>query len=235
MRPSPGAPREPRFRERVHRRLVVPDVVEVGNAPILSSVPRRNKAYVATPVRSSGSTPAVGKPVYAYRSSTAATRVLRCATERRQSGFSDAVEPGWISRAWPRTPCSSAVRSTSRRIPRPLPHRGLQDGGEHVHGNGVHRGAPEMDASLNADLYEQVVQGIADTRKKSEAEVRALLDGGPFLPEDALPRRLIDDVAYEDQVDVKLRAGDDRPRVDGDEYARISASSLGLNRGPQLR
>ena len=92
----------------------------------------------------------------------------------------------------------------------------------------------EMDASLNGDLYEQMVRGIADTRKKSEADVRALLDAGPFLPEDALRAGLIDDVAYEDQVDVKLSAGDERRQVEGDEYARISVSSVGLNRGPRI-
>ena len=62
-----------------------------------------------------------------------------------------------------------------------------------------------MDESLNRDLYEQLVRGIADGRKKTEADVRALIDEGPFLPEDALRAGLVDDVAYEDQVDEKLR------------------------------
>jgi protease-4 len=92
----------------------------------------------------------------------------------------------------------------------------------------------EMDQSLNRDLYEQLVRGIADTRKKSEADVRTLMDAGPFLPEDALRAGLIDDVAYEDQVDVKLRAGDERRQVEGEDYARISVSSVGLNRGPRI-
>jgi protease IV len=92
----------------------------------------------------------------------------------------------------------------------------------------------EMDESLNRDLYEQIVSGIADSRKKTEADVRRLLDDGPFLPEDALRAGLIDDVAYEDQVDDKLRAGETRRHLDGDDYARISPSSLGLNRGPRI-
>ena len=72
----------------------------------------------------------------------------------------------------------------------------------------------EMDESLNRDLYEQIVRGIADGRKKNEAEVRALIDEGPFLPEDALRAGLVDEVAYEDQVDEKLRdaAGARAPR-----------------------
>ena len=78
------------------------------------------------------------------------------------------------------------------------------------------------------------MRGIADSRKKNEADVRALIDDGPFLPEEALRAGLIDDVAYEDQVDEKLRAGEQRQHLDGDEYARISLASLGLNRGPRV-
>jgi len=94
----------------------------------------------------------------------------------------------------------------------------------------------EMDESLNLDLYEQLVRGIADGRRKRDAEVRALVDQGPFLPEDALRAGLVDDVKYADQVEEALRAvkktGD--RRIDGDDYARISPTSLGLNRGPRI-
>ena len=92
----------------------------------------------------------------------------------------------------------------------------------------------EMDESMNRDLYDQIVRGIADGRKKDEADVRTLVDQGPFLPEDALAAGLVDEVAYEDQVDDKLRGGEQRRRLDGDDYARVSLSSLGLNRGPRI-
>jgi len=94
----------------------------------------------------------------------------------------------------------------------------------------------EMDESLNLDLYEQLVRGIADGRRKRDADVRALVDQGPFLPEDALRAGLVDDVKYADQVEEALRAAKktgDR-RIDGDDYARISPTSLGLNRGPRI-
>src|SRR5882724_6961080 len=84
----------------------------------------------------------------------------------------------------------------------------------------------EMDESMNRDLYDQIVRGIADGRKKNEADVRALIDDGPFLPEDALAAGLVDEVAYEDQVDDKLRAGELRRHLDGDDYARVSLSSV---------
>src|SRR6201999_2865449 len=61
-----------------------------------------------------------------------------------------------------------------------------------------------------------------------------LIDDGPFLPEDALSAGLIDEVAYEDQVDDKLRNGDQRRHLDGDDYARVSSTSLGLNKGPRI-
>jgi len=99
---------------------------------------------------------------------------------------------------------------------------------------GYTRAHKEMDESLTRDLYEQLVRGIADSRKKNEGEVRTLLDDGPFLPEEALRVGLIDDVAYEDQVDDKLRGGERRSQIDGDDYARISTTSLGLDRGPRI-
>ena len=92
----------------------------------------------------------------------------------------------------------------------------------------------EMDESMNRDLYAQIVRGIADGRKKNEADVRKVIDDGPFLPEDALRAGLIDDVAYEDQVDDKLRAGEPRRRLDSDDYSRVSLASLGLNKGPRI-
>src|SRR5262249_44967049 len=92
----------------------------------------------------------------------------------------------------------------------------------------------EMDEALTRDLYEQLVRGIADGRRKNEAEIRTAVDNGPFLPEDALHAGLIDDVAYEDQVEEKLRGGERRSGVDGDASARTSPASLGLDRGPRI-
>jgi protease-4 len=91
----------------------------------------------------------------------------------------------------------------------------------------------EMDDALNRDLFEQIVAGISAGRKKDDAEVRRLIDQGPFLPEEALRAGLVDDVQYEDQVSARLEEGDSRP-VDGDDYAATSPSSLGLNKGPRL-
>jgi protease-4 len=92
----------------------------------------------------------------------------------------------------------------------------------------------EMDEALNRDLFNQIVGGIAAGRKKEEAEIRQLIDEGPFLPEEALRAGLVDDVQYEDQVDSKLKGESNRRQIEGDDYARVSDTSLGLNRGPRL-
>src|SRR6266550_6314322 len=63
----------------------------------------------------------------------------------------------------------------------------------------------EMAESLNADLYEQLIRGLADGRHKSEKNIRALVEHGPFLPEDAVRAGLVDDVAYEDEIDDKVK------------------------------
>jgi protease IV len=93
----------------------------------------------------------------------------------------------------------------------------------------------EMAESLAADAYEQLVQAIADGRGKSEADVRALLDEGPFLADEALRRGLVDDLAYVDEVDEKagLPREADR-RLDGDDYRRVSPRAVGLDRGEKV-
>jgi signal peptide peptidase SppA len=89
-----------------------------------------------------------------------------------------------------------------------------------------------MAESLNRDMYAQLVRGIADSRHKTEAEVRQLLDEGPFLPEDALRAGLVDDLAYEDQLDDRVRqlkpAGGEARRIESSDYQRVSGSSVGI-------
>jgi protease-4 len=94
----------------------------------------------------------------------------------------------------------------------------------------------EMDMSMTRDLFDQVIRGVAGGRGKTEPDVRTLIDQGPFLPQEAKDAGLIDDLAYEDQVMGKLREAKPNAtrNIDGDDYARLSLSSLGLNRGPRI-
>jgi protease IV len=93
----------------------------------------------------------------------------------------------------------------------------------------------EMSESLNRDLYEQLIHGLAEGRQKSEQDVRTLIDHGPYLPEDAVRAGLVDDVAYEDELDDKVQLAKGSPKfIEQDEYHRVSPFSLGLNRGPRI-
>src|SRR5690349_4892303 len=86
----------------------------------------------------------------------------------------------------------------------------------------------EMAESLNTDLYDQLVRVIADGRHKSEAEVRSLIDHGPFLPEDALKAGLVDDLAYEDELDDKVKLAPSAPHfLELNDYRQVSNTSLG--------
>jgi protease-4 len=88
----------------------------------------------------------------------------------------------------------------------------------------------EMTESLNRDMYEQLVRGIAQGRKKTEEEVRALLDQGPFVPDAALKAGLVDDLAYEDELTERepTISDEDDDRIDGRQYERITPASVGF-------
>jgi protease-4 len=95
----------------------------------------------------------------------------------------------------------------------------------------------QMSESLNKDMFAQLVRGIAEGRKKSEADVRALIDAGPFLPKDALAAGLVDGVAYEDELDdlvPVLRRGERRVNwVEFDDYGG-SSDGVRLRRRPRI-
>jgi protease-4 len=90
----------------------------------------------------------------------------------------------------------------------------------------------EMLESLNRDLYEQLVQGIAESRRKSVEEVRALLDDGPFSPDAAQRAGLVDGLAYLDQLDdrvavLKNQNGEER-EIEDSLYQRASLEDAGI-------
>ncbi len=70
----------------------------------------------------------------------------------------------------------------------------------------AHREATEK---LIASIFDQMVAGIAKGRKLPEAEVRGLFDRGPYLGKEAKEAKLVDALAYRDEVfdKVKQRAG----------------------------
>jgi protease-4 len=98
----------------------------------------------------------------------------------------------------------------------------------------------EMNTSLALDLYETIVSNVAQARQKSVEQVRALIDEGPFLPDQAVAAGLVDGVGYEDEVADQLRKaagieeGGERAMVSARDYAHVTLSSLGLNQGPRI-
>ncbi len=98
---------------------------------------------------------------------------------------------------------------------------------------------PQREAmeKIVASLFGQIVSGIARGRGLSEAEVRALVDRGPFLGQEAVDAGLVDSLAYRDEVYERMaeRAGEgaeflylpayleraDRPHTEGETVALI--------------
>ena len=67
--------------------------------------------------------------------------------------------------------------------------------------------SPEAEEALAAVLdgyYAQIVSAISEARHKSEAEVRALIDGAPWSADEALARGLVDRLAYPDEFKAHL-------------------------------
>ncbi len=92
---------------------------------------------------------------------------------------------------------------------------------------GPHR---EQTAALLDSLYGQYVQAIAESRKKTSAKVRELLDGGPYDAADALKAGLVDELVYEDELEGRLKA---RERITPGRYVR-TARGFGFDGRPKV-
>ena len=92
----------------------------------------------------------------------------------------------------------------------------------------------EMAASLNRDFYEQLVDGIAHGREMEPAVVRALIDDGPFLADEALSRGLVDAVVYEDQLLGGLPIPRNAGVVDLARYRQVRPIDVGIGGGPSI-
>ncbi len=80
----------------------------------------------------------------------------------------------------------------------------------------------EMSESLNHDAFEQLLGVVASARKKSVAEVRALIDEGPMLPDAALDSGLVDDVAYFDEFGTTSGLGDRFEEIPLERYLSVA-------------
>jgi protease-4 len=90
-----------------------------------------------------------------------------------------------------------------------------------------------MSESLNKDQFDQLVRAIADGRRKPENEIRTLIDRGPFQPEEALRVGLVDDLAYEDELDDVADVNLDA-EIEVEEYSRVTWDALGIARRARI-
>ena len=84
----------------------------------------------------------------------------------------------------------------------------------------------EMSQSLNRDWYEELVRAIAAGRKRTEPEIRRLIDAGPFLAEAARRAGLVDELGYEDQLDDRDPLRGTR-RLEAEQYESASVRTGG--------
>ncbi len=80
------------------------------------------------------------------------------------------------------------------------------------------------------DMYGNLVQTIALGRKRSNEEVRAIIDKGPFTSPQALANGLVDEIRFEDEMygELKTALKDDVRRVSGRDYVKVPNSAVGL-------
>jgi protease-4 len=95
----------------------------------------------------------------------------------------------------------------------------------------------EVMNSILDDVYGRLVSTIADARKKTADEIRATIDEGPFLANQAVAKGLIDSLRYEDQMfgelKDRLKSGDIK-KLGHRDYLRVPQASLGLEGKPRV-
>ena len=101
-------------------------------------------------------------------------------------------------------------------------------------------GQKEVINAVLDEYFARFTNAIAESRKKSPEDVKALIDNAPYNANQAKSLGLIDDAFYREQVDEELKAklgykADDKLRtLRGSEYREISSDSLGLNKGERV-
>jgi protease IV len=94
--------------------------------------------------------------------------------------------------------------------------------------------SPETREVLNAVLdqyYGNLVNVIAEGRRKQPGEVRAIIDQGPFMGKEAKANGLVDVLGYEDQMMQYVEKKLDQTnlnRLSSRSYLKIPAASVGL-------
>src|SRR5579872_3111533 len=100
--------------------------------------------------------------------------------------------------------------------------------------------SPETKEVMNSvldDVYGRLLSTIATARKKSVDEIRATIDEGPFLAQQAVSKGLVDSLRYEDQMFGELKArlnSGDLHKLAHRDYLKVTPASLGLEGKPRI-
>ena len=98
--------------------------------------------------------------------------------------------------------------------------------------------SPETKEVLNSmmdGLYGDLITGIANGRRKPADQIRADIDNGPFLSDQALKAGLVDELRFEDQAFGELKSDlkqNDLKKISASVYAK--APALGLSGRPKI-
>jgi protease IV len=101
-------------------------------------------------------------------------------------------------------------------------------------------GQREVINAVLDEYYGRFAGAIAESRKKSVEDVKALIDNAPYNANQAKEHGLIDEAFYSEQVYEELKnrlnyKTDDKLRtIRGSEYREIPSDSLGLNKGERV-
>ena len=92
-----------------------------------------------------------------------------------------------------------------------------------------------MMESIYGDIFDQYIHTTAAARKKSEEDMRALIDRGYFSAAAALETGLVDALLYEDEFTDLVRGDQGKiVRLPHAAYSQIKPSSLGLDKGRKI-
>ncbi|MGC9971209.1 MAG: signal peptide peptidase SppA [Bryobacteraceae bacterium] len=100
--------------------------------------------------------------------------------------------------------------------------------------------SPETREVINSildDLYGQLTGAIATARRKTPEQIRATIDQGPFVSQQALAAGLVDALQYQDQVFEELRERLKLPairKVSHRDYLKIPPQSVGVESGRRV-
>src|SRR5258708_2978354 len=95
----------------------------------------------------------------------------------------------------------------------------------------------EVMNSVLDDVYGRLLSTLASARNKTVEEIRATIDEGPFLANQAVAKGLIDSLRYEDQMfgelKDRLKSGELK-KLSHRDYMKVTAASLGLEGKPRV-